>query len=68
MRSSFRFTGVDAEDDEDRQQGPNGAFVGARYKHVIEGVRGETAIPIDATIKYQDGKTPDQDDATVRDL
>ena len=34
------------------------AFVGERYKHVIEAMyAGEDAIPIDATIKYQDGKT-----------
>jgi len=50
---------LDADDDElTRTRKVRRAFVGERYKHVIEGMfAGETAIPIDATIKYQDGKT-----------
>ena len=50
---------LDADDDElTRTRKVRRAFVGDRYKHVIEGIyAGEDAIPIDATIKYQDGKT-----------
>src|SRR3972149_3733885 len=50
---------LDADDDElTRTRKVRRAFVGERYKHVIEGMyAGEEAIPIDATIKYQDGKT-----------
>ena len=50
---------LDADDDElTRTRKVRRAFVGERYKHVIEGIyAGERAIPIDATIKYQDGKT-----------
>jgi long-chain acyl-CoA synthetase len=50
---------LDADDDElTRTRKVRRAFVGERYKHVIEGMyAGENAIPIDATIKYQDGKT-----------
>ncbi len=50
---------LDADDDElTRTRKVRRAFVGERYKHVIEGIyAGEDAIPIDATIKYQDGKT-----------
>jgi len=50
---------LDADDDElTRTRKVRRAFVGERYKHVIEGMyAGEAAIPIDATIKYQDGKT-----------
>jgi len=50
---------LDADDDElTRTRKVRRAFVGERYKHVIEGMyAGEKAIPIDATIKYQDGKT-----------
>ena len=50
---------LDADDDElTRTRKVRRAFVGERYKHVIEGIyAGEGAIPIDATIKYQDGKT-----------
>jgi len=50
---------LDADDDElTRTRKVRRAFVGERYKHVIEGMyAGESAIPIDATIKYQDGKT-----------
>ncbi|MFA6146818.1 MAG: AMP-binding protein [bacterium] len=50
---------LDADDDElTRTRKVRRAFVGERYKHVIEGMyAGEDAIPIDATIKYQDGKT-----------
>ena len=50
---------LDADDDElTRTRKVRRAFVGERYKHVIEGMyAGEMAIPIDATIKYQDGKT-----------
>ena len=50
---------LDADDDElTRTRKVRRAFVGERYKHVIEAMyTGENAIPIDATIKYQDGKT-----------
>ena len=50
---------LDADDDElTRTRKVRRAFVGDRYKHVIEGIyAGEGAIPIDAIIKYQDGKT-----------
>jgi long-chain acyl-CoA synthetase len=50
---------LDADDDElTRTRKVRRAFVGERYKHVIEAMyAGEGAIPIDATIKYQDGKT-----------
>ena len=50
---------LDADDDElTRTRKVRRAFVGERYKHVIEGMYGGAeAIPIDATIKYQDGKT-----------
>jgi len=50
---------LDADDDElTRTRKVRRAFVGERYQHVIEGMyAGENAIPIDATIKYQDGKT-----------
>jgi long-chain acyl-CoA synthetase len=50
---------LDADDDElTRTRKVRRAFVGERYKHVIEGMyAGEQAIPIDAVIKYQDGKT-----------
>ncbi|MGB7631579.1 MAG: hypothetical protein WBM29_10955, partial [Candidatus Deferrimicrobium sp.] len=50
---------LDADDDElTRTRKVRRAFVAERYKHVVEGIyAGEAAIPIDATIKYQDGKT-----------
>jgi long-chain acyl-CoA synthetase len=50
---------LDADDDElTRTRKVRRAFVGERYKHVIEGMyAGEREIPIDAVIKYQDGKT-----------
>jgi long-chain acyl-CoA synthetase len=50
---------LDADDDElTRTRKVRRAFVGERYRHVIEGMyAGERAIPIDAVIKYQDGKT-----------
>ena len=50
---------LDADDDElTRTRKVRRAFVGDRYKHVIEGMyAGESAIPVDAVIKYQDGKT-----------
>jgi long-chain acyl-CoA synthetase len=50
---------LDADDDElTRTRKVRRAFVGDRYKHVIEGMyAGMTSIPIDAVIKYQDGKT-----------
>ncbi|MBP2673224.1 MAG: AMP-dependent synthetase and ligase [Deltaproteobacteria bacterium] len=50
---------LDADDDElTRTRKVRRAFVGDRYRHVIEGMyRGEREIPIDAVIKYQDGKT-----------
>jgi long-chain acyl-CoA synthetase len=62
---------LDADDDElTRTRKVRRAFVGERYKHVIEGMyAGERAIPIDATIKYQDGKTSRiKTTLTVRDL
>ncbi len=50
---------LDADDDElTRTRKVRRAFVGERYQHVIEGMYGgQQSIPIDAVIKYQDGKT-----------
>ena len=50
---------LDADDDElTRTRKVRRAFVGERYGHVIEAMYGgEATIPIDAVIKYQDGKT-----------
>ena len=50
---------LDADDDElTRTRKVRRAFVEERYEHVIEGMfTGATSIPIDAIIKYQDGKT-----------
>jgi long-chain acyl-CoA synthetase len=50
---------LDADDDElTRTRKVRRAFVGERYEHVIEAMYGgERAIPIEAVIKYQDGKT-----------
>lgn len=50
---------LDADDDElTRTRKVRRAFVGDRYRHVIEGMyAGLSSIPIDAVIKYQDGKT-----------
>jgi long-chain acyl-CoA synthetase len=50
---------LDADDAElTRTRKVRRAFVGERYKHVIEGLYGGVkSIPIDAVIKYQDGKT-----------
>ena len=50
---------LDPDDDElTRTRKVRRAFVGERYHHVIEGMyTGEDRIPIDAVIKYQDGKT-----------
>lgn len=50
---------LDADDDElTRTRKVRRAFVGERYGHVIEGMyEGMDRIPIDAVIKYQDGKT-----------
>jgi long-chain acyl-CoA synthetase len=50
---------LDADDDElTRTRKVRRAFVEDRYRHVIEGMyAGATSIPIDAVIKYQDGKT-----------
>jgi long-chain acyl-CoA synthetase len=62
---------LDADDDElTRTRKVRRAFVGERYKHVIEAMyAGENAIPIDATIKYQDGKTSRiQTTLTIRNL
>jgi long-chain acyl-CoA synthetase len=62
---------LDADDDElTRTRKVRRAFVGERYQHVIEGMYGgEQAIPIDAVIKYQDGKTSRiRTSLTVRNL
>ena len=62
---------LDADDDElTRTRKVRRAFVGERYKHVIEAMyAGANAIPIDATIKYQDGKTSRiKTTLTIRDL
>ncbi len=50
---------LDADDDElTRTRKVRRAFVGERYGHVIERMyAGERDIPVDAVIKYQDGKT-----------
>ncbi len=50
---------LDADDDElTRTRKVRRAFVGERYKHVIQEMyEGKKAIPVDAVIKYQDGKT-----------
>ncbi len=50
---------LDADDDElTRTRKVRRSFVGERYRHVIEGMyAGATSIPVDAVIKYQDGKT-----------
>jgi long-chain acyl-CoA synthetase len=62
---------LDADDDElTRTRKVRRAFVGERYRHVIEGMyAGANAIPIDAVIKYQDGKTSNiKTTLTVRNL
>jgi len=62
---------LEADDDElTRTRKVRRAFVGERYKHVIEGMyAGAETIPIDATIKYQDGKTSNiKTTLTVRNL
>ncbi|HSG29514.1 MAG TPA: hypothetical protein VLA34_13625, partial [Candidatus Krumholzibacterium sp.] len=62
---------LDADDDElTRTRKVRRAFVGERYRHVIEGLyAGETSIPIDAVIKYQDGKTSQiKTTLAIRDL
>ncbi len=62
---------LDADDDElTRTRKVRRNFVGERYNHVIEGIyAGEASIPIDAVIKYQDGKTSQiQTTLVVRDL
>jgi long-chain acyl-CoA synthetase len=62
---------LDADDDElTRTRKVRRAFVGARYRHVIEGIyAGAASIPIDAVIKYQDGKTSQiRTTLAIRDL
>jgi len=62
---------LDADDDElTRTRKVRRAFVGDRYRHVIEGMyAGEDSIPVDAVIKYQDGKTSQiKTTLVVRDL
>jgi long-chain acyl-CoA synthetase len=50
---------LDADDDElTRTRKVRRGFVGERYAHVIGGMyAGDPEIPVDAVIKYQDGKT-----------
>jgi long-chain acyl-CoA synthetase len=59
MRFVLLYKELDADDDElTRTRKVRRAFVEERYGHVIEGIyAGETSIPVDAVIKYQDGKT-----------
>ncbi|HEY5764736.1 MAG TPA: AMP-binding protein [Candidatus Deferrimicrobiaceae bacterium] len=62
---------LDADDDElTRTRKVRRAFVGERYTHVIEGMyTGKDSIPVDAVIKYQDGKTSQiKTTLIVRDL
>jgi long-chain acyl-CoA synthetase len=62
---------LDADDDElTRTRKVRRSFVGERYRHVIEGMYAEaTSIPVDAVIKYQDGKTSQiRTTLAVRDL
>jgi len=62
---------LDADDDElTRTRKVRRAFVAERYRHVIEGLYdGAQAIPVDAVIKYQDGKTSRiRTSLTVRNL
>ncbi|MGZ8446921.1 MAG: AMP-binding protein [Candidatus Deferrimicrobiaceae bacterium] len=62
---------LDADDDElTRTRKVRRAFVGERYRHVIEGMyTGAASIPIDAVIKYQDGKTSQiRTTLAIRDL
>lgn len=62
---------LDADDDElTRTRKVRRQFVGERYRHVIEGIyAGQDSIPIDAVIKYQDGKTSQiKTTLVVRDL
>ncbi|MGB3399039.1 MAG: hypothetical protein WBA34_02565, partial [Candidatus Deferrimicrobiaceae bacterium] len=62
---------LDADDDElTRTRKVRRSFVGERYRHVIEGMyAGATSIPVDAVIKYQDGKTSQiRTTLAVRDL
>ncbi|GAB4367539.1 MAG: long-chain fatty acid--CoA ligase [Deltaproteobacteria bacterium] len=62
---------LDADDDElTRTRKVRRRFVGERYRHVIEGMyAGDASIPIDAVIKYQDGKTSQiRTTLIVRDL
>jgi len=62
---------LDADDDElTRTRKVRRVFVAERYRHVIEGLyEGAASIPVDAVIKYQDGKTSRiRTTLSVRDL
>jgi long-chain acyl-CoA synthetase len=58
-RFALLYKELDADDDElTRTRKVRRAFVEERYRHVIEGIyAGAASIPVDAVIKYQDGKT-----------
>ena len=54
-----RYKELDADDDElTRTRKVRRTFVDQKYAEIIGGIyEGKTKIPIDAVIKYQDGKT-----------